>query len=148
MLTDIRVTESKNCDEFGEVYEPLLSKQERESRQNMAYEPLFKLTSERTENKKSEHAYFFKRTICGKKGLRYGEFAQMSREDKREFFEACSFSQSCPITNIWFQRTNTTEREATIREFVPGLYLGFVRSSFDSYLFDDFIYETATRSTK
>ena len=72
----------------------------------------------------------------------------MTRKEKREFFDACTYSQSCPIIDIWFQNTNSTEREATIREFVPGLYLSFEGSSFDSYLFDDFIYETATRSTK
>lgn len=68
----------------------------------------------------------------------------MLRNSREEFFRECTNSSSCPIKDIWFQRSNSTEKEATILEVAPERYLVFERSTMESSRSDNFIYKAFT----
>ena len=66
----------------------------------------------------------------------------MLRSSREEFFSTCSSQGTCPITEIWFQRTpESADDQTTVIEYAQGNYLGFKRSTLESSRFDDFISE-------
>lgn len=78
--------------------------------------------------------------------ITFKDYSLMLKNGREAFFRDCTNSSSCPIKDIWFQRSNSTERDATILEYAPERYLVFERSTFESSRFDNFIHRALTTS--